>query len=55
MAFLAEGSGVFYSFFISYMIKFIQEPEIEYWWGIIYVIIFTFCSFFSLVMRNNYI
>lgn len=55
MAFIAEGSGVFYSFFISYMIMFIQQPEIEYWWGIIYVAIFITCSFLSLTFRNNYI
>ena len=52
---MGEGLGVFYSFFISYMIEYIKDETIEYKWGFIYVAIFFFANLFSLVLRAQYL
>ena len=54
-AIIAEGLGIFYSFFISYMILFIKDKKICDYWGYYYVGVFFLANLFSLVLRAQYL
>jgi len=52
---MAEGLGVFYSFYISKIIEFIQDPDRCYTEGIMHTAIFFLANFFCVLLRQHWI
>jgi hypothetical protein len=50
-----EGCGLLAAYWISLLINFILDEEMDIKWGILHMFIFVFLNFMSLLCRNYYI
>ena len=55
LAFMGEFSAICYTMFLSVLITYLKNPEIKYYWGILYLVIFALMMLCSSVFRNQYI